>query len=189
MPDFAAFDPNNLLLGQWSGKFAESGDLSGIALNRIGRGALIDDFNLDGKVDILVINRTQPATLFRNLGADDGAGGVKPRATGRKSVSSSPIPTAMRSERRSRSRSATALSTARSRWAAATRRAIRADPRRARHVGAGRDSRPVAGRRMELPLSRLRQPVRRSRPHQAAGGLLVSGTLDGAVAAASSAGD
>jgi hypothetical protein len=78
MPDFASFDPNNLLMGQWNGKFAEAGDLAGIALNRIGRGALIDDFNLDGKVDILAINRTQPATLFRNLGADDGAGGVKP---------------------------------------------------------------------------------------------------------------
>ena len=29
MPDFAAYDPSNLLIGQWSGKFAEAGDLSG----------------------------------------------------------------------------------------------------------------------------------------------------------------
>ena len=29
MPDFAAYDPNNLLLGQWNGKFAEAGDLAG----------------------------------------------------------------------------------------------------------------------------------------------------------------
>jgi hypothetical protein len=78
MPDFAAFDPNNLLLQQFNGKFAEAGEQAGIALNRQGRGALIADFNLDGALDLLVINRGAPATLFRNLGADDGAGGVKP---------------------------------------------------------------------------------------------------------------
>ena len=53
MPDFASFDPNNLLLGQWNGKFAEAGDAAGIALNRKGRGALIADFNLDGKLEAL----------------------------------------------------------------------------------------------------------------------------------------
>ena len=26
MPDFAAFDPNNLLIGQWNGKFVEAGE-------------------------------------------------------------------------------------------------------------------------------------------------------------------
>jgi len=78
MPDFAAFDPDNLLLGQWNGKFAEAGDQAGIALDRQGRGALIADFNLDGMLDILAVNRGAPASLFRNLGADDGAGGVKP---------------------------------------------------------------------------------------------------------------
>ena len=31
MPDFADYDPSNLLIGQWSGKFAEAGDLAGIA--------------------------------------------------------------------------------------------------------------------------------------------------------------
>jgi hypothetical protein len=78
MPDFAAYDPDNLLLGQWNGKFVEAGDLAGLALNRTGRGALIADFNLDGRLDILAINRSEAASLFRNLGADDGAGGVKP---------------------------------------------------------------------------------------------------------------
>jgi hypothetical protein len=78
MPDFAAFDPDNLLLGQWNGKFAEAGDLAGVALNRQGRGALIADFNLDGMLDILAVNRSGPASLFRNTGAEDGAGGVRP---------------------------------------------------------------------------------------------------------------
>jgi hypothetical protein len=78
MPDFASFDPNNLLLGQFNGKFAEAGDLAGIALNRKGRGALIDDFNLDGNLDILDINRGSNVTLFRNLGARREDGGVMP---------------------------------------------------------------------------------------------------------------
>jgi len=78
MPDFAAFDPNNLLLGQWNGKFAEAGDAAGIALNRKGRGALIADFNLDGQLDLLVINRGSNVTLFRNLGAKRGDGATMP---------------------------------------------------------------------------------------------------------------
>jgi hypothetical protein len=78
MPDFAAFDPNNLLLGQWNGKFVEAGVEAGIALNRKGRGALIADFNLDGKLDLLVINRGSPASLFRNLGAKNDSGPPTP---------------------------------------------------------------------------------------------------------------
>jgi len=78
MPDFAAYDPSNLLLGQFNGKFAEAGEAAGIALDRQGRGALIDDFNLDGQLDLLVVNRAAPVSLFRNLGAEDGSGGVRP---------------------------------------------------------------------------------------------------------------
>ena len=69
MPEFAAFDPSNLLLGQWNGKFAEAGALAGLAQNRKSRGALVSDFNLDGMLDLLVVNRSAPASLFRNQGA------------------------------------------------------------------------------------------------------------------------
>ena len=69
MPDFADFDPNNLLLGQFNGKFAEVGAQAGLALKHKGRGALIADFNLDGMVDLIVANRSEPASVFRNLGA------------------------------------------------------------------------------------------------------------------------
>jgi hypothetical protein len=69
MPDFAAYDPSNLLLGQWNGKFAEAGDEAVIACNAKGRGALIADFNLDGRLDILQINRGSNVLLWRNLGA------------------------------------------------------------------------------------------------------------------------
>ncbi|MBV1703425.1 MAG: CRTAC1 family protein [Hyphomicrobiales bacterium] len=74
MRDFAAFDPNDLLLGQWDGKFVEAGEQAGLALDRKGRGAAVDDFNLDGKLDILVVNREANVTLFRNLGAANPGG-------------------------------------------------------------------------------------------------------------------
>ncbi|MCG6882462.1 MAG: CRTAC1 family protein [Silicimonas sp.] len=72
MPDFAAHDPDNLLLGQWSGRFAEAGEKAGIALPTKGRGAIIDDFNMDGQLDLLVVNRGGPASLFRNAGTAVG---------------------------------------------------------------------------------------------------------------------
>ena len=68
MPDFAAYDPDNLLMGGFDGRFTERGEAAGLALPTKGRGALLADFNLDGAEDILVINRGGPASLFRNLG-------------------------------------------------------------------------------------------------------------------------
>lgn len=68
MPDFAAYDPDNLLLGRADGRFTEVGDRAGIALARRGRGAVIADFNLDGLLDLAVINREEPLSLFRNVG-------------------------------------------------------------------------------------------------------------------------
>ncbi len=79
MPDFAAFDPDNLLLGRWDGRFAEAGEKAGIALNRKGRGAAMVDLNLDGALDLVVVNRGDAVSLFRNLGA---AGADKPRPLG-----------------------------------------------------------------------------------------------------------
>ncbi|KJS07874.1 MAG: ASPIC/UnbV domain-containing protein [Hoeflea sp. BRH_c9] len=69
MPDFAGFDPDNLLLGGHDGAFHEKGLQAGIALNARGRGAVVEDFNMDGMLDLLVVNREHPASLFRNLGA------------------------------------------------------------------------------------------------------------------------
>lgn len=69
MSDFAAFDPDNLLLAGFDGKFTEVGDLSGIALARRGRGGAVVDFNMDGMLDLIVVNREAPVSLFRNLGA------------------------------------------------------------------------------------------------------------------------
>ncbi|WP_299483581.1 CRTAC1 family protein [uncultured Roseibium sp.] len=73
MPDFAAFDPDNLLIGQWDGGFREAGDLSGIGLDRRGRGAGLADFNSDGLLDLVVVNRAAPVSLFRNVGQGNAA--------------------------------------------------------------------------------------------------------------------
>lgn len=68
MPDFASFDPDNMLLQRRDGSFIESGDMAGIARNRSGRGAVVEDFNRDGLLDLLVVNRSENVSLFRNMG-------------------------------------------------------------------------------------------------------------------------
>jgi enediyne biosynthesis protein E4 len=66
MPDFAQADPNNLLLQTDSGKFLESGDKAGVDSTRASRGAAVIDFNLDGELDLVVINRREKAQIWRN---------------------------------------------------------------------------------------------------------------------------
>ena len=68
MPDFASVDPDNLLLGCFDGTFVEAGDLAGVALPTKGRGSAVVDLNMDGMLDLVVVNRGQPASVFRNLG-------------------------------------------------------------------------------------------------------------------------
>ena len=77
MKDFAAYDPDNLLLGTHDGGFKEHGDQAGIALDRRGRGATIADFNVDGLPDLLVVNRSAPVSLFRHTGFK-GESGTRP---------------------------------------------------------------------------------------------------------------
>lgn len=67
MPDFAAKDPNNLLIQQADGKFTEAGDKAGVASTEISRGAALADFNLDGLLDLVVVNRWSKAQLWRNV--------------------------------------------------------------------------------------------------------------------------
>lgn len=72
MPDFAAQDPNNLLLAAGDGTFVEAGDKAGVASLAIARGAQVVDLNLDGKLDILVQNRWTGPEVWRQTG-DAGA--------------------------------------------------------------------------------------------------------------------
>jgi hypothetical protein len=72
MKDFAEKDPNNLLLQGADGKFVEAGDKAGIASYAIGRGGAMADFNLDGFLDLIVVNRWENAKLWRNTGGMAG---------------------------------------------------------------------------------------------------------------------
>ena len=69
MPDFAKVDPDNLLLGKHDGQFYESGLAAGIALPTRGRGGSVFDLNLDGQLDIVVVNRDHNVSVFQNTGA------------------------------------------------------------------------------------------------------------------------
>ena len=73
MPDFAAKDPSNLLLGNPDGTFSESGDTAGIVSFTRGRGAAVVDLNLDGMLDIVEVNRRENVGLYRNVGSGDAA--------------------------------------------------------------------------------------------------------------------
>jgi hypothetical protein len=66
MPDFAAQDPNNLLLQRADGTFVEAGLEAGVASMGVARGATLTDLNLDGLPDLVVTNRRAPAELWRN---------------------------------------------------------------------------------------------------------------------------
>ena len=72
MPDFALQDPNNLLLQRGDGTFQEAGDLAGVASMKKSRGAALVDFNLDGLLDLVVVNRREPAQLWRNTTINAG---------------------------------------------------------------------------------------------------------------------
>jgi enediyne biosynthesis protein E4 len=70
MPDFAQADPNNLLLQKPDGTFTEAGDRAGVASMATSRGAALADFNMDGLLDLVVVNRWKPAELWRNVTPD-----------------------------------------------------------------------------------------------------------------------
>jgi hypothetical protein len=72
MPDFAMNDPNNLLIQDGDGTFTEAGDKAGVASMAVARGAALPDFNLDGLPDLVVVNRGQPAQVWRNTTPNPG---------------------------------------------------------------------------------------------------------------------
>jgi len=68
-PDFAAEDPNNLLLGNPDGTFTEGAPEAGIVNPSRTRGAALADFNLDGLLDLVEVNRRENIDLWRNVGS------------------------------------------------------------------------------------------------------------------------
>ena len=73
--DFAMEDPNNLLIGGPEGVFQEAADVSGLLDYARSRGASVTDLNLDGLLDIVVVERREQVRVWKNTGmpADGGA--------------------------------------------------------------------------------------------------------------------
>jgi len=72
-PDFAQRDPSNLLLGSPAGTFSEAADAAGILSFEKGRGAALADFNLDGLLDLVLVNYRAETILWRNVGSGSAA--------------------------------------------------------------------------------------------------------------------
>jgi hypothetical protein len=72
-PDYAAADPSNLLIGQADGTFVESAEDAGILSFARARGAALTDLNLDGMLDLVVVNRRENVKIWRNVGSGDAS--------------------------------------------------------------------------------------------------------------------
>lgn len=70
-PDYAMQDPSNLLIGQADGTFVEGAEMAGILSFSRARGAALADFNLDGMLDLIVVNRRENVKLWRSVGSGD----------------------------------------------------------------------------------------------------------------------
>jgi hypothetical protein len=70
-PDYATRDPSNLLLGNADGTFVDGAEQAGIVRYDRARGAALVDLNLDGMLDLVVVNRQTNVTLWRNVGRGD----------------------------------------------------------------------------------------------------------------------
>jgi hypothetical protein len=66
--DHAMADPSNLLLGQPDGHFLEAADTAGIVTFDKSRGAALVDFNLDGRLDLVLAKYGAPVQVWRNAG-------------------------------------------------------------------------------------------------------------------------
>jgi len=66
--DHAMADPSNLLLGQPDGTFLEAADKAGIVTFDKSRGAALADFNLDGRLDLVLAKYGAPVQIWRNAG-------------------------------------------------------------------------------------------------------------------------
>ena len=72
MPSMAMRDPNTLLQQQTDGTFVEISQDVGVATFDRSRGAAFADFDLDGRLDLVVSNRRAPLELYRNVTPDAG---------------------------------------------------------------------------------------------------------------------
>jgi enediyne biosynthesis protein E4 len=66
--EFAADDPNNLLISREDGTFREGAGDAGLVDYARSRGAAVTDLNLDGLLDVVVVERREPVRIWRNMG-------------------------------------------------------------------------------------------------------------------------
>ena len=66
MPSNAMNDPNSLLVQRADGRFEEVSVAAGVATTDRSRGAALADFDLDGRLDLVVVNRRAPMELWLN---------------------------------------------------------------------------------------------------------------------------
>lgn len=66
--DFALDDPNNLLVRRADGTFREGALDAGLLDYARSRGGAVSDLNLDGLLDIVVVERREPVRVWRNTG-------------------------------------------------------------------------------------------------------------------------
>jgi hypothetical protein len=74
MSEFASDDPNNLLMGGIGGTFTEGAAEAGILDSSRSRGGAVVDLDLDGLLDLVVVERREPAKIWRNTGDPSGSG-------------------------------------------------------------------------------------------------------------------
>ena len=67
MPGLAMEDPNSLLVQSSDGRFSEVADAAGVATMDRSRGAALVDLNLDGLLDLVVMNRRADMEVFQNV--------------------------------------------------------------------------------------------------------------------------
>ena len=67
------------MLGRADGTFVEAAEAAGIVSYARSRGAALVDLNLDGMLDLVVVNRGENVTLWRNVGRGDA---TEPAAMG-----------------------------------------------------------------------------------------------------------
>jgi len=83
---YPAHSPRILFRNQGNGRFVELGEEAGAAISdrHQSRGAAFGDFDNDGDIDIVIMNRNQPPSLLRN-DAPSGNHWLKVRLEGTKS--------------------------------------------------------------------------------------------------------
>ena len=73
MPGLAMDDPDSLLMQRADGAFREAAAEAGVASMARGRGAALTDLDLDGRLDLVVVQRRAPVLAYRNVTEAPGA--------------------------------------------------------------------------------------------------------------------